>query len=324
MSPASHTLNAEESNLKETAHTFGGAWTTQKLEILQKYLAAYSTALAKQPFKKVYIDAFAGTGYRENSISKAKKKTGQETDGENADQPSLLDSLAGSESSESVQGFLDGSAIVALKSQPAFDEYIFIEQSPSRCKSLEMLKSEFPLASKKIFVERADANTFIQALCKQNWNNRRGVLFLDPYGAQVNWATIEAISETKAIDLWVLFPLSGVNRMLTQSGDIDPKWRLRLNEIFGTTGWEQELYQRDEKPSLFEESEQRIIKATTTAISDYFLKRLQTCFPFVAPKPAVLYNSKLSPLFLFCFAAGNPNGGPIALKIAKHILKMGM
>ena len=324
MSPASHTLKAEESNLKETAHTFGGPWTDQKLEILQKYLAEYSKALSKQPFKKVYIDAFAGTGYREKSISKAKKRIGQEVDWEALDQPGLLDSLEGIESNESAQGFLDGSAIVALKSQPVFDQYIFIEQSPSRCKALESLRTEFPLASKKIIVERADANTFIQALCKQNWNHRRGVLFLDPYGAQVNWATIEAIAQTKAIDLWVLFPLSGVNRMLTQSGDIDPKWRLRLNDIFGTAGWEQELYQRDENPSLFEESEQRIIKAKTTAISDYFLKRLQTCFPFVAPKPAVLYNSKNSPLFLFCFAAGNTNGGPIALRIAKHILKMGM
>jgi hypothetical protein len=33
------------------------------------------------------------------------------------------------------------------------------------------------------------------------------VLFLDPYGMQVDWTTIEAIARTKAIDLRVLFPL---------------------------------------------------------------------------------------------------------------------
>jgi hypothetical protein len=37
--------------------------------------------------------------------------------------------------------------------------------------------------------------------------------------------------------------------------------------------------------------------------------------------PAVLRNSKNSPLYLFCFAAGNSKGVPIALSIASHILK---
>ena len=30
-------------------------------------------------------------------------------------------------------------------------------------------------------------------------------LFLDPYGMQVEWATIESIAHTQAIDLWLLF-----------------------------------------------------------------------------------------------------------------------
>ncbi len=37
---------------------------------------------------------------------------------------------------------------------------------------------------------------------------------------QVDWKTIEAVAATKAIDLWLLFPLGvGVNRLLTRSGD---------------------------------------------------------------------------------------------------------
>ena len=54
---------------KGKAHRFGGSWTSTKLEVLAKYLAAYTTALkdkptVKRPFRKAYIDAFAGTGYR--------------------------------------------------------------------------------------------------------------------------------------------------------------------------------------------------------------------------------------------------------------------
>lgn len=41
---------------------FGGAWTEEKLGILERYLDAYTTALKSTPFKLVYIDAFAGTG----------------------------------------------------------------------------------------------------------------------------------------------------------------------------------------------------------------------------------------------------------------------
>lgn len=44
---------------------FGGDWTQAKLEAVRKYLVAYTTALKKQPFTLNYIDAFAGTGYRE-------------------------------------------------------------------------------------------------------------------------------------------------------------------------------------------------------------------------------------------------------------------
>ena len=41
---------------------FGGPWTTEKLGILEEYLDSYTTALKHQPFRLVYIDAFAGSG----------------------------------------------------------------------------------------------------------------------------------------------------------------------------------------------------------------------------------------------------------------------
>jgi three-Cys-motif partner protein len=43
-------------------HAFGGIWTRIKLEALEKYLLAFNTALSKQTFTRIYIDAFAGTG----------------------------------------------------------------------------------------------------------------------------------------------------------------------------------------------------------------------------------------------------------------------
>ena len=49
----------------EGEHRFGGAWTDRKLEVLAGYLASYTAALKNTIFEKVYIDAFAGTGYRD-------------------------------------------------------------------------------------------------------------------------------------------------------------------------------------------------------------------------------------------------------------------
>lgn len=45
-------------------HEFGGRWTEEKLDGVARYLQAYTTALRNQPFRRMYIDAFAGTGYR--------------------------------------------------------------------------------------------------------------------------------------------------------------------------------------------------------------------------------------------------------------------
>jgi hypothetical protein len=46
---------------KRAPHRFGGAWTDQKLDILEGYLAAYTRALQNAKFTKGYIDAFAGS-----------------------------------------------------------------------------------------------------------------------------------------------------------------------------------------------------------------------------------------------------------------------
>lgn len=228
--------------------------------------------------------------------------------------------LAGSEA----QGLLDGSARLALKTEPRFDRYVFIERSARRCAQLEALKAEFPHLAADIQIRQGDANTEIQDLCSKEWRSHRAVLFLDPYGMQVEWKTIEAIAETKAIDLWLLFPLGiGVNRLLTKSGDIPDSWRRRLNLLLGTESWYDEFYRVERTRTLFGEAD-HVVKATTETIGRYFNERLKSVFPAVADEPRVLRNSANCPLFLLCFAAGNENGAPIALRIANHLLTKGV
>lgn len=286
------------------AHRFGGDWTTAKLELLARYLTAYTTALKRSRFKTAYIDAFAGTGYRALRSDESGHL--------------LFPDLA----EQAAQQLLDGSARVALKTEPPFHKYIFVERSAERCRELEALKNEFPALAATIDVRQGDANEKIRELCSKDWSTHRAVLFLDPYGMQVEWATIEAVAKTKAIDLWVLFPLGiGVNRLLTRSGDIPQAWRNRLDLLLGTTDWYDEFYRVEELPGLFGPSEVRIKKATTESIGRYFNNRLRSVFAGVAAEPRVLSNSANCPLFLFCFAVGNDRGAEIALRIASHLLK---
>lgn len=131
-------------------HRFGGDWTTAKLDVLSAYLKSYTTALRDKPskanpFVKAYIDAFAGTGYRD-------------AHGAGSDQPSdntlLFPDLAQAEP----QRLLDGSARLALKTTPRFDRYIFIERSPARCAQLAELRTEFHDLASDIDIRQGDAN----------------------------------------------------------------------------------------------------------------------------------------------------------------------
>ena len=289
-------------------HRFGGDWTTRKLEVLAGYLRSYTTALKNMPFQKLYVDAFAGTGYRDAP---------RDDDAKSSRNP-LFPELAEPEP----QSLLDGSARIALRTEPPFDGYVFIERSAERCAHLEGLKTEFPDLATRIDIRRGDANTEIQDLCSRHWSSRRAVLFLDPYGMQVEWATIEAIARTQAIDLWLLFPLGiGVNRLLIKSGDIPESWRHRLDLLLGTKDWFEEFYKVETTPTLFGDDVERVVKATTATIGRYFNERLKGIFAGVAAEPGVLRNSRNNPLYLLCFAVGNPRAKEIALRIATHLLK---
>lgn len=51
-----------------TIHQFGGRWTEEKLNRIKKYLSAYMKIfkgnVRASKLNTIYVDAFAGTGYR--------------------------------------------------------------------------------------------------------------------------------------------------------------------------------------------------------------------------------------------------------------------
>ena len=285
---------------------FGGDWTAEKLERVRKYLVAYAKIMRSQDFRFAYIDAFAGTGY---NTPRAKKEDGTLLF------PELADDDAAS--------FLDGSARIALKVDPRFTKYIFIEKDPERFDELGKLKDEFPALASDVVLINADANAYLRDLCEnRKWSRNRAVLFLDPFGMQVTWETMQAIAKTKAIDLWILFPLGiGVNRLLRRDAKISEAWQRRLDDFFGTPAWRGAFYETKTEEGLFGNEAKTEKVADFDSISRFFVERLKSIFPGVAKNPRALLNSANTPLYLLCFAAGNERGAKTAVKIAQDILK---
>lgn len=283
---------------------FGGPWTLEKLDILESYLAAYTTALHDK-FELYYIDAFAGSG-----SCRFKHKA-----------PTLPFGM----DSDAVQSFYDGSVRIALKTNPPFNRYIFIETNQECRNQLEKTFTEFPQLSDRIALFSGDANKILLNISRIQWRKRRcrGVVFLDPYSMEVSWKTLEAIAATQAMDLWFLFPIGAVNRLLERSGNISDSWKNKLNDVFGCRDWQKRFYTSDSPQMSLIEHHHKITKtANIDTIKDYILERLSSTFAGVAPNPKLLYNSKNSPIFLFCFAIGNPDpkATGLALKLARYIL----
>ena len=286
-----------------TGLLFGGDWTEKKLKILADYLSRYNTALKNQTFTRVYIDAFAGTGYREKQ-----------------EKAFAVPGLFAEIQEEEPQRFLKGSAKRALEVEPPFDKYIFVESDRDNVEHLEHLRQEHKDKTTAIEVVEGDANNFVRQYCKkQNWRSVRAVLFLDPFATQVEWGTIEAVAATKAIDLWYLFPLMAVNRLLAK--DPSKACRERLDAIFGTVDWFKAFYRTKKVPRFFGPSEVVQKACDFEGIGKFFLERLRGIFVGVAETPKVFPNSRGSPLFQLFFAAGNAKGAPIAVRIADHLLR---
>jgi len=289
---------------------FGGDWTAEKLERVRKYLAAYTVIFARNPKAQklipIYVDAFAGTGYR----TKPPRLDAQ---------TALFEELAEPES----EAFLKGSARIALEVEPPFKQYVFIEQEAARAQELEKLKLQFPDKATCVTIVREDANTYLKEWCKRtDWRAYRAVMFLDPYGMQVDWSLIEAIANTRAVDLWILFPLGiAVNRLLTKAELPPKKWAEALTRILGTEEWRDAFYSVEVERTLFGNQQVRTKEADFGKIGRYFVARLKTIFTAVASNPLPLRNSRNIPLYLLCFAAGNPKGASTALKIAQSILR---
>ena len=275
--------------------SFGGTWTERKLEILRRYLDAYTTALKDKPFQLIYVDAFAGEG-------SWKPRSG-------------YDSVDYAD----FQELRDGSPRIALQIQDKpFDRLMFVEKDSEQAKKLADLQQEY--SNRDIRIRRDDANTAIPRLCDTLASHDRAVVFLDPYATQVSWDTVDRLARTQKVDCWILFPLMAIARMMPRRGEPSDALATQLDRIFGGREYWRNLYQPSQQSSFGNVREQERVPGSDQ-ISESYRNRLESVFYSVAPTRRIFRNSNNSPMFDLIFAASNPNGARVAIPIANHILQ---
>ncbi len=287
------------------AQRFGGPWSLIKVELVEKYLHAFNTALRQRPssdrpFKRIYIDVFAGSG----SFT-------------------FGDGLPLIEEGEAARIF-EGSVKRALAASPPFDELYFVELDRKKVASLRATAGMDP----RVTIIEGDANSEIpKLLAKLNWRMRRGVIFVDPCGPEGNWDMIRAIARTKALDMWWLYPISAVYRNAPRNpAHLTPEKRAMVARCLDDENWENELYRIQpptRQPSLFSNEEpSEEDRIPVAEIECKVKRRLKDFFPHVED-PAPLYGPTHAQLFSLFFAVSNPSRQAIkvASDIAHHLLR---
>ncbi|TPM25064.1 three-Cys-motif partner protein TcmP [Mesorhizobium sp. B2-3-5] len=299
--------------MKLAKHIFGGPDTSRKLRCLQEYLQAFSIALQNQEFACIYIDAFAGSGTRTEV------------------RPGLP--LFGPDFAEPEEITTPGSARIAIEIDPPMHSIVLIEQDSSRFSELKNLVDEYP--DRKIIVRNGDANKLVQRLCvNTTWRGSdivgrgiRGVIFLDPYGMEVSWETVEAIAKTEALDCWYFFPLLGLYRNAPHDpAKLDLAKQASLDRVLGAADWRSRWYNHEVMlTDIFETQGQAVRRADVSAIEAYVKERLETTFKGAVLDPVRLHHKNGAPLASLFFAVSNTSSAAVKLatKMASHILNSG-
>lgn len=260
-----------------------GRWSEEKLRLLEKYLHAYATIMSKQKSRWLsayhYLDAFAGSG-----------------------QPKAKDT----------EQYIAGSPLRALQCEPMFDGYWFIELSSWRVERLRELQSQFP--GRRIEIRQGDCNEILcqEVLVQITYTSRqRGLVFVDPYGLQVKWETMQALARTRTFDVFVNFPLMAVTRLLRRNEPPTESAVTLLNNVMGHSDWVQEIYRPEAQLSLF--GEQLVVRDVMRAewLARVYADQVSTLFDFVS-KPVIMTNSRNAPLYALFLASHNKTGVKIA------------
>ena len=305
---------------------FGGDWTERKLNALLAYARAYLQVFKHQQWAEtIYFDGFAGSGN-----AKILPYSGNV----------MIDSIDNTTPAD-FRVYEGAARQMVMMDNASFDYYLLVDKDPSNYESLQNLQYEAThLPPGSIIVEQGDSNLALNTLIKMMKldKGRRALLFLDPFGMQMDWKSIAQLKEVNydkgGVDLWLLVPTGvAINRLIPKNPDKrHPGNEKKLEQFFGLSidKIRDFLYQHpaDKRMetgliSLFDLMEDEEIDEPLEKVSqpiekimDIYRAQLQTIWKHVTEKPLVLKNSRNTPIFHFVFASNNPT----AMRIATDII----
>ncbi len=188
---------------------YWGFWTLGKLDLLRKYLDAFTTA-SKHQDEILYLDLFGG-------------------------QPENKDRLTRQD--------FDGSARIALATTDAsFTRLRFFELEPYASRLRVALEADY--AGRDFAVVTGDCNEAIHDVLQElyPYNFAPTFAFVDPNGADVHWSTLQALSKFKKPNLtkpeiWLLFAAGMFIRTLRVDGMARPEDADKIDKMYGTGQW---------------------------------------------------------------------------------------
>lgn len=275
------------------ANQFGGEWTETKIRVFKKYLLAYMQIMKSKSWKLIYFDGFAGSGDIQTNNEK-----------------------------EIIEGI--ARHVLSFNEPREFDLYYFVEKNVTNAQYLQAIVSaEYPNKVSKTFVRPGeDCNKKLvdmaNFLRQPKGKNYKAIAFLDPYGMQVKWSSIEALKGL-GVDLWILVPTGiGINRLLTTKEKSPQMWFNILGDFFGldSKNIEDRFYYQDPQLTMFGDTRFLKVENAIEKACELYQERMQTVFKYVST-PLPLKNRTNSILFHFIAASNSP----VAVKIANEIIK---
>lgn len=262
-----------------------GIWSELKLEIVEQYGAAYTRAFSRTPkLKKYYIDGFSGAGVHVSKKTKA---------------------------------LVEGSPSRALKVQPPFDGYCFIDLNANKTGYLRSLCGK----RADVDIHTGDSNKYlIETVLPgiQYEKYTRALCLLDPYGLHLDWEVILQAGQSRAVDMFLNFPVMDMNRnaIWHEPEKVPPDGVERMNKFWGDDSWRTAAYAESPQMNLFSEPE--TVKQPNDAIVEAFRKRLRDVAGFgYVPEPLPMRNGKNAVVYYLFLASPKE----VAAKIITDIFR---
>jgi len=262
-----------------------GPWSRIKLDALEDYLNAFTTASSRT--KTLYLDLFAGA-------------------------PQNFERGTGA--------VILGSGHRALAADPLFTRVALCELQPRTAARLKKtLQEAHP--GRDLVILAGDCNVempeYLRTLTS-DWRRYAAVFaMVDQYSAEVTWETLKVLSEWRQnkrgfkVELWLYFGHGLLPRGLKLAGEPDPAYAAKVDAMFGASQWRE----------LWDARYDNVIDAAQfrAELVNLMRWRLERKLGYRTTIPLEFTNTSGHPIYTVIFATSNDTGEKIMADVfAKH------